>query len=529
MIILKECFQQGLLSRKTWMSNVIAGIIVGIVALPLAMAFAIASGAKPEQGIYTAIVAGILVSLFGGSRVQIAGPTGAFIVILSGITAKYGMSGLQLATLMAGVMLLGMGVLRLGVVMQYIPYPVILGFTAGVALVIWVGQWPSFFGLPAITGHHFHEKLWHTLQAFPSIEGLTTLLGILGLLLTIFVPKIPGLSRVPGTLVALVVVTVIQYVGDFPNVMTIGKAYGGIPSGLPHFNWPAWTWHDCITLIGPAFSIALLGAIESLLSAVVADGMIGTKHQANQELIGQGIANIVAPLANGFAATGAIARTATNIRNGGTNPIAGVMHGITLIAILLFLAPLASNVPLTVLAAVLFVVCWNMSELPHCLHLIRTAPRSDILIMLVTFFCTVTVDLVFAVQIGVLMAVLYFFYHMSQSLDVEQHELADMEANPEATTAVFHLQGPIFFGVVENLEKVMKLRGSQVKTVVLRFGWVPMVDITAMRLLEKLIKSWHKQHITVKLSGVSSILEAHLQKSGLLKLVGPENVMGLLE
>lgn len=529
MIILKECLQQGLFSKKTWVSNIIAGIIVGIVALPLAMAFAIASGAKPEQGIYTAIVAGIMVSLFGGSRVQIAGPTGAFIVILSGITAKYGMSGLQLATLMAGVMLLVMGLLRLGVVMQFIPYPVILGFTAGVALVIWVGQWSSFFGISPVAGHHFHEKLWHTLQALPHLDGLTTLLGMLGLALTLFTPKIPVLRRIPGTLVALTVVTLIQYVGDFSNVMTIGKAYGGIPSGLPHFNWPDWTWQDCIALMGPAFSIALLGAIESLLSAVVADGMIGTKHHANQELIGQGIANIVAPLANGFAATGAIARTATNIRNGGTNPIAGVVHAITLIAILLFLAPLASHVPLAVLAAVLFVVCWNMSELHHCMDLIRSAPRSDILIMLVTFICTVTVDLVFAVQIGVLMAVLYFFYRMSQSLDVEQHELEDLEANPEATTAVFHLQGPIFFGVVENLEKAMKLRGTRVKTVVLRFGWVPMVDITAMRLLEKLIKTWHKHQIIVKFSGVSSILEAHLDKSGLLKLVGKENILGSLE
>lgn len=529
MIVLKECLQQGLLTKKTWLSNIFAGIIVGIVALPLAMAFAIASGAKPEQGIYTAIVAGIMVSLFGGSRVQIAGPTGAFIVILSSITAQYGMSGLQLATLMAGVMLLCMGVLRLGVVIQFIPYPVILGFTAGVALVIWVGQWPSFFGLPPVVGHHFHEKLWHTLQALPNFDGLTTLLGVLGLVLTIFIPKIPTLGRVPGTLVALVVITLIQYVVNFPNVMTIGKAYGGIPSGLPHFNWPAWTWQDCITLIGPAFSIALLGAIESLLSAVVADGMIGTKHHANQELIGQGLANIVAPLANGFAATGAIARTATNIRNGGSNPLAGVMHAVTLMAILLFLAPLASHIPLTVLAAVLFVVCWNMSELHHCLYLIRSAPRSDILIMLVTFICTVMVDLVFAVQIGVLMAVLYFFYRMSQSLDVEQHELSDLEANPEALTAVFHLQGPIFFGVVENLEKAMKLRGSSVKTVILRFGWVPMVDITAMRLLEKLIKAWHKHQITVKFAGVSSILEGHLDKSGLLKLVGSENILGSLE
>ncbi|NDA64616.1 MAG: sodium-independent anion transporter, partial [Chitinophagia bacterium] len=273
---------------------------------------------------------------------------------------------------------------------------------------------------------HFHEKLWNTLQAFPQIDLGTTLLAVLGLFLTLLTPKIPGLKKVPGTLMALLMVTLIQYFLDFPTVMTIGKAYGGIPSGLPAVQWPHWSWTQCMTLVGPAFSIALLGAIESLLSAVVADGMTHQRHDANQELMGQGLANIMTPLLNGFAATGAIARTATNIRNGGTNPLAGIMHGLTLIAILLFLAPLASHIPLAVLASVLFVVCWNMSELPHCIQMFRTAPQSDVVIMLVTFFLTVTVDLVFAVQIEVLLAILYFFFKMSKSLDIELHHLHEI-------------------------------------------------------------------------------------------------------
>ncbi|NDH08221.1 MAG: STAS domain-containing protein [Gammaproteobacteria bacterium] len=524
MKMLINCYRQGFLAKKTWVPNIIAGIIVGIVALPLAMAFAIASGAKPEQGIYTAIVAGIMVSLFGGSRVQIAGPTGAFIVILSGITAKYGMEGLQLATLLAGFMLVLMGLMRLGGVMQFIPYPVILGFTAGVALVIWVGQWPSFFGLPAISGHHFHEKLFYTLQAFPQIDWPTTMLAVLGLAITLLIPKITWMKRIPGTLVALLVVTILQYVLQFPTVMTIGKAYGGIPSGLPSFHLPNWTVDQALDLIGPAFSIALLGAIESLLSAVVADGMTGNRHHSNQELIGQGLANILVPFANGFAATGAIARTATNIRNGGTNPIAGVVHGLTLVAILLFLAPLASHIPLAVLASVLFVVCWNMSELPHCIKMFKSAPRSDVLIMLVTFLLTITVDLVFAVQMGVLLGILYFFMKMSKSLDVELKHLQGMSEEHVSNALEFVVQGPVFFGAVERLEQAMSYQPDAIKMISIRFAWVPMIDITAIRCLEKLIANWQAQGIHVKLKGVNQLIQKRLMKSGLWDKVGEDNI-----
>ncbi len=358
------------------------------------MAFAIASGAKPEQGLYTAIVAGLLVSLFGGSRLQIAGPTGAFIVVLSGITSKYGIDGLQIATLLAGFMLLFMGFARLGAVIKFIPYPVILGFTAGIAVVIWVGQWHYFFGLPAPQGAHFHEKLWNLLKTFPQLNLTTTLLACASLLIVLYINKITLLKRIPAPLIALVFATSLQAIFHFSDVATIGSVFGGIPQGLPSFHLPAISVDRLLELIGPAFTIAMLGAIESLLSAVVADGMAGTRHHSNRELIGQGIANIAAPLFGGFAATGAIARTATNIRNGGTSPLSGVVHSVTLIFIILFLAPLASNVPLATLAAILFVVAWNMSECKHVMKLFHRAPRADVVILLVTFFLTVFVDLV---------------------------------------------------------------------------------------------------------------------------------------
>ena len=402
-----ESYQEGLFHRKYWLQNIISGLIVGVVALPLAMAFAIASGAKPEQGLYTAIIAGLIVSIMGGSRLQIAGPTGAFIVVLSGITAKYGISGLQISTLMAGFILLFFGLARLGGVIKFIPNSVIVGFTAGIAVVIWVGQWHYFFGFSSGGSGHFHEKLWHLLHSFPQLHFVTAALGLLALALVLFSNKIPGLKRVPGPLIALLIVTSLQSIFQFEGVATIGSMFGGIPQGLPSFEIPEITVDRIIELIGPALTIALLGAIESLLSAVVADSMAGTKHNSNRELVGQGIANIFAPLFGGFAATGAIARTATNIRNGANSPLAGIIHALTLVLIILFLAPLAVNIPLTALAAVLFVVAWNMSEVKHFVKIIQHAPRAEIVILLVTFFLTIFVDLVVAVSVGVLIAILY--------------------------------------------------------------------------------------------------------------------------
>ena len=404
MIALLESRTAGQYSKGSWLPNIVAGVVVGVVALPLAMAFAIASGARPEQGIYTAIVAGLLVSVLGGSRVQIAGPTGAFIAILSGITATHGIAGLQIATLMAGVMLALMGLLRLGGVIKFIPAPVIAGFTTGIGVIIFVGQWTYFFGLPATHGVHFHEKLLALAQVLPQWHLATLGLSLLSLALVVFAPKLPRMQGVPGPLVAMVVATVLQAVFQWQGVATIGSAFGGIPQGLPSLQWPSITLAGIVPLLGPALSIAMLGAIESLLSAVVADGMAGLTHDSNQELVGQGIANIFAPLLGGFAATGAIARTATNIRNGGTNPVAGITHSLTLIATLLFLAPLAGQIPLGALAAILFVVAYNMSDLKHFFHIARSTSRPDVLVLLLTFTLTVLVDLVAAVLVGVVLA-----------------------------------------------------------------------------------------------------------------------------
>ena len=528
MIALGEAWKAGLLGRKHWLSNLVAGVIVGIVALPLAMAFAIASGVKPEQGIYTAIVAGVLVSLFGGSRVQIAGPTGAFIVILASISAAHGIDGLQIATMMAGAMLLLLGITRLGAIIKFIPAPVIVGFTAGIGVIIWVGQWQDFFGLPKVDGEHFHEKVWHLLQALPDLHPATTLLAILSLGLVLFSPRLPGFKRVPGPLVAMLLVTLIQALFQFDGVATIGSAFGGIPRGLPEFGLPEVTLPRIIELIGPAFAIAMLGAIESLLSAVVADGMTGSKHDSNQELIGQGIANLAAPLFGGFAATGAIARTATNIRNGGNSPLAGVMHALTLLLIILFLAPLASDIPLCALAAILFVVAYNMSELRHFKRMVLRAPRADVAILLITFGLTVFSDLVVAVNIGVILAMLHFMRRMAASVEVQQ--VVEQELEEELRLGghsrlppgvlVYTIEGPLFFAAAENFERALAQTHTDPQMLVIRLNRVPFMDITGLQTLEEVIQQLHKRQIVVKLCEANRKVLAKLDKAGILQQVG---------
>jgi len=532
MIALLDAHRQGLLKREHWLSNIVSGVIVGVVALPLAMAFAIASGVKPEQGLYTAIVAGFLVSVLGGSRLQIAGPTGAFIVILAGVTAKYGVEGLQIATMMAGVMLLLLGLAKMGSIIKFIPDPVITGFTAGIGVIIWVGQWKDFFGLPAASGQHFHEKFWHLLLSLPHFHSVTTLLALMSLVLVIFTGRIPGFSRVPGPLVALVVATVLQSVFHFKGVVTIGSAFGGIPQGLPDFKLPDITLSRVVELVGPAFTIAMLGAIESLLSAVVADGMAGTRHDSNQELVGQGIANIAAPLFGGIAATGAIARTATNIRNGGTSPLAGIVHALTLVMIILVLAPLAANIPLAALAAILFVVAWNMSEIPHFLKMVKRAPRADVTILLVTFFLTIFTDLVVAVNIGVILAMLHFLRRMSASVDVQQQ--GDVELQQELAQAgfsklpagllVYAVEGPFFFGAVENFERALASTHTDPKVLIIRLERVPFMDMTGMQTLEEVVKDLHRRKVRVMLTGANPQLTAKLDKALMLRLVGRSNV-----
>ena len=506
-----------------------AGLTVAIVALPLSMAFAIASGVKPEQGIYTAIVGGLLVSLFGGSRVQIAGPTGAFIVILAGVTARYGIDGLQIATFMAGVILLLLGLSRLGAIIKFIPDPVIVGFTAGIGVIIWVGQWKDFFGLPKVAAGHFHEQLWHLLQALPNLHPATTLLALLSLLLVLLTPRLPGMKRVPGPLVAMVVATVIQSIFQFPGVATIGSAFGGIPQGLPTLSLPEVTLPRIIELIGPAFAIAMLGAIESLLSAVVADGMAGTRHDSNQELIGQGIANLFSPLFGGFAATGAIARTATNIRNGGNSPLAGLVHALTLVLLISFLAPLASNIPLCALAAILFVVAYNMSELKHFKRMLQRAPRADIAILLITFLLTVFSDLAMAVNIGVILAMLQFMRRMASSVEVQKMVGKDLEVELRRNgqvelppnVLVYTIEGPLFFGAAETFERVLAQTHTDPGTLIIRLNHVPFMDITGLQSLLEVIEQLRNRGIVVKLCEANEKVLGKLHKAGILEALGP--------
>ncbi len=540
MIAFLEAHRAGLFRRGEIWRNVVAGVVVGVVALPLAMAFAIASGAEPEQGIYTAIVAGVVTSLFGGTRVQISGPTGAFVVVLAGITAQFGIAGLQVATLMAGVMLLAMGFAQLGGVIRFIPNPVIVGFTSGIAVIIWVGQWEYFFGLnPAEAGTHFHEKTWSLIQALPDLDLQTTGISLLALLVIVagnrLLDRIPLLGRVPAPLVAMLLATAVQAIWQFPGVATIGSAFGGIPRTLPMLQWPNLTLTDVLRLVGPAFTIALLGAIESLLTAVVADGMTGTRHNPNQELIGQGAANMLAPVFGGFAATGAIARTATSIRNGATSPLAGVVHSVFLILVFVLFAPLAAHIPLAALAAILFYVAWNMSDVRHFSRLLTRAPRSDRLVLLITFGLTVFVDLVVAVNVGVVIAALLFMRRMAESVSVQQEVfggLEDRAGEKEArhdvalppNVLVYRIDGPFFFGAAEKLESTVERAQLHVGTVVIRLGRVPFMDATGMHTLSEIIERFQRRGIRVMLCEIQERLSRALGRAEILALVGPDNV-----
>lgn len=531
MIALLEAKRAGLFNKSHWANNVLAGIIVGIVALPLAMAFAIASGAKPEQGIYTAIIAGGISSLMGGSRLQISGPTGAFIVILAGITAKYGIAGLQMATLMAGVILLIMGLVRFGAVIKFIPAPVIVGFTSGIAAIIWVGQWKDFFGLkPELGAEHFHEKIWDLAVAFPSLHYETTMLAIITLLLVIYSPKV--FKRVPSPLVAMIVATVLQATFEFEGVATIGSAFGGIPQSLPSFHFLPIRFSQVLQLIGPAFTIALLGAIESLLSAVVADSMTNTKHDANQELVGQGVANIFSPLFGGFASTGAIARTATNIRNGATSPLAGIVHTLTLIIIVLVFAPLAAHIPLCALSAILFVVAYNMSEMHRFWHLARTAPRADVVVLLITFMLTVFTDLVAAVNIGVMLAALLFMKRMSEAVSIKQQSIAELvqETNDPhfvlpQNVAVYSMEGPFFFGVTERLMSALEHAHTHADILVLRMKNVPVIDASGLQALEELMKNCERNHTRLILCEIRPNIMEKMTRSGIAQKIGQVNIL----
>jgi SulP family sulfate permease len=537
MLAIIEAYRAGLLKPKNWLPNVIAGLIVGVVALPLAMAFAIASGAKPEQGLYTAIVAALFVGAFGGSRVQIAGPTGAFVVILASITAHYGISGLQIASLFAGFILLFMGITKLGNVIKYIPDPVIVGFTSGIGVIIFVGEWKDFFGLSVhlALDAHFHQKIWNLIKALPFLNLTTTAIAVLSLLLVILTPKF--IKRIPGPLVAMIVATALQMFFHFKNVATLGSTFGGISKNLPQFHLPNITFNQALDLISPAFTIALLGAIESLLSATAADGMAGTRHNSNQELIGQGLANIVSPLFGGFAATGAIARTATNIRNGGNSPIAAIVHSLLLILVIVLLAPLAANIPLRTLAAILFVVAYNMSDVPHFIHMIKYAPRYDVFVLLVTFLLTIFINLVVAVNVGVILAMMFFIRRMNQSVTVEQqtHDgiQAELQSNGLTTlpadTLVYTIQGPFFFGAAEKIERALAFTSVEPKIVIFRLKAVPFMDMTGLETFQELIEQYHKRGVKIYICEANVKVSQKLISLGILQWLAGQRIFTNLQ
>ncbi len=531
MIAFKEAWYSGLFRSDCWGRNLAAGLVVGVVALPLAMAFAIASGVSPVQGIYTAIIAGFFVSVFGGSRVQVAGPTGAFIVLLGGILFKYGLAGLQLATFMAGIILILMSLAKLGDVIRFIPAPVLVGFTAGIGVTIWVGQWQSFFGFPAIAHvEMFHEKVYLLLLSLPETHGATLGLAVLSLLLILLTPRIPYVNKVPGPLWAMVAATCLQAMFVFPGVATIGTAFGGIPQGLPSFSIPAVSLSDAIALIGPAFTIAMLGAIESLLSAVVADGMTGQQHDSNQELFGQGLANMICPLFGGIAATGAIARTATNIRQGGSSPLAGLVHCVVLLAVLLFLAPLAADIPLSAMAAILFVVAWNMSDVRNFVRLLRVAPTADSLILVITFLLTVFTDLVVAVNVGVVLAILQFMRKMVFSVDIHAISHKEIEAAVQKEIArhpemlVYTIEGPLFFGAVNAFERSLVHISKDPRYLILRLENVPFVDLTGLKMLNEVIRNLQRRGITVYLCEANPQVRRHMYRAGMFHTLGRQHL-----
>ena len=524
-------------NKATFMSDLMAGIIVGIVALPLAIAFGIASGVTPEKGIITAIIAGLLISVFGGSKVQIGGPTGAFIVIVYGIIAEYGIAGLTIATFMAGIFLILMGVLRVGTIIKYIPYPIIVGFTSGIALTIFTTQIKDLFGMQiAEVPADFVSKWVVYFQNFGTMNICPLLIGVCSILIIVYTPKIS--KKLPGSLVAIIVMTVValllrNYAG-VTTIETIGDRFTINPD-MPKPEVPKLSWEVFTKLMSPALVIAMLGAIESLLSAAVADGVIGDKHDSNQELVGQGIANMACSLFCGIPATGAIARTMTNINNGGRTPIAGVIHALVLLLIYFFLMPLAKYIPMSCLAGILVVVSYNMSEWRSFKAILKT-PKSDIVVLLVTFFLTVIFDLTIAIEVGILIACLLFMRRMSEvtNVSVETQEI-DLSADSDLPDNVEHLiipdrvevyeiNGPYFFGVANRFEEVMNDMGSIPAVRIIRMRKVPFIDSTGVHNLTNLCQKCLKKDVHIVLSGVNPKVMEVLTKAGFDKLIGKENI-----
>ena len=522
--------------KQTLVQDLLAGVIVGIVALPLAIAFGIASGATPEAGILTAIVAGFIISFFGGSKVQIGGPTGAFIVIVYGIIQEYGMSGLCIATFMAGAFLILMGVLHLGTIIKYIPYPIVVGFTSGIALTIFATQIKDLFGLqiesvPA----GFIDKWAVYFQHFDTVSWWSLLIGVGSILIIVFTPKIS--RKLPGSLVAIIVMTIVCLIlrgVGVEGVETIGDRFS-ISTELPQAEVPKINWESITRLAQPAMVIAMLGAIESLLSAAVADGVIGDRHDSNQELVAQGIANMVSPLIGGIPATGAIARTMTNINNGGRTPVAGIAHAVVLALIYLFLMPLVKFIPMACLAGILVVVSYNMSEWRSFKAILKN-PKSDIIVLLVTFFLTVIFDLTVAIEVGVLIACLLCMKRMAETTNVsvlsdeiDPNADSDVQGNLEHLTIpegvkVYEINGPYFFGIGNKFEEMMGDMGGRAKVRIIRMRKVPFIDSTGVHNLSNMCRMCSQMGVKVVLSGVNPQVMKVLENAGMDDVVGKENI-----
>ncbi len=525
-------------SRKTFMSDLMAGIIVGIVALPLAIAFGIASGVTPEKGIITAIVAGVIVSVFGGTKVQIGGPTGAFIVIVYGIIQQYGVEGLAVATFMAGIFLLLFGFLHLGTIIKYIPYPIVVGFTSGIAVTIFTTQIKDLFGLDLQNvPSDFIEKWGVYLTSMDRLDLWSTLVGVVSVAVIAITPRFS--KKIPGSLIAIVLMTVaallLKNFAGVTSIETIGDRFS-INGALPDARMPQMTWETVKGLVSPALTIAVLGAIESLLSATVADGVAGDHHDSNTELVAQGLANIASPLFGGIPATGAIARTMTNINNGGKTPVAGVVHAVVLLLIFLFLMPLAQYIPMACLAGVLVVVSYGMCGWRSFAALMRN-PKSDVTVLLITFFLTIVFDLTVAIEVGLIIACLLFMKRMAESTDVkvisdeiDPNEDAEIKSgNLEHLTIpqgveVYEINGPYFFGAGNRFEEVMAAFGDRPKVRIIRMRKVPFVDSTGIHNLTNLCEMSRKEGIKVVLSGVRPNVNATLVKAGFNDIVGADNI-----
>ena len=524
--------------KKTFMSDLMAGIIVGIVALPLAIAFGIASGVTPEKGIITAIVAGLVISLFGGSKVQIGGPTGAFIIIIYGIIQKYGFEGLTIATLMAGFFLVLFGLLRLGIIIKYIPYPIVVGFTSGIAVTIFTTQIKDLFGLTLPTNpSDFIEKWGVYLQNFNTIDPWCALIGVASVVVIAVTPRFS--KKIPGSLIAIILMTIVALLlKNFAGVLsieTIGDRFS-ISNELPAAQVPDMNWETIKSLVSPAITIAILGAIESLLSATVADGVIGDHHDSNTELVAQGLANIASPLFGGIPATGAIARTMTNINNGGKTPVAGIIHAVVLLLIFLFLMPLAKYIPMACLAGVLVVVSYGMCGWRSFLELMKN-PKSDVTVLLITFFLTIIFDLTIAIEVGLIIACLLFMKRMSETTDVKAiTEEIDLNQDAEFSTGnldhlvipqgveVYEINGPYFFGAGNKFEEIMASFGDRPKVRIIRMRKVPFVDSTGIHNLTNLCEMSKKEGIQIVLSGVREKVNGQLEHAGFYHLIGEENI-----